>query len=229
LNARCSHCPATDSLYILLQELIAGDYDAKADVWSIGVLAFMLLSSSMPFYGNNRQQVVKKISKGQYKMAGRRWRDVSQEAVDFVWSLLQVDPTKRPSAEEALLLPWLKRKSAEAQGISDMDMMDKIAASIQAFTSYGTLKKLGLMVVAYKSTSSEVGFLKRMFVRFDSLQNGEISKEEFAEAMAAYDYCSEEVGEIDRFSLDSAMRRCDLLFLTLGNHSDRTHVPRYRY
>lgn len=45
---------AVGTVYSMSPELLRGEYTAKADVWSVGVLAFMALSSSMPFYGNSR-------------------------------------------------------------------------------------------------------------------------------------------------------------------------------
>ena len=132
-------------------ELLGGDYDAKVDVWSLGVIAFMLLSSSMPFYGADRSAVVKQIVRGKYSFLSPRWRNVSLEAKNFVKSLLRKRPEKRPNADTALESPWLCQDFGSATNtLSEIAQMDSVQASIQAFAGYKTLKKLALMVVAYK-------------------------------------------------------------------------------
>jgi calcium-dependent protein kinase len=67
--------------------------------------------------------------------------------------------------------------------------MDIIQASIQKFASYPTLKKLALMMVSYKSTSEEVGFLRNMFSKYDITRDGAIMLSDFKQALADhYDY-----------------------------------------
>lgn len=71
--------------------------------------------------------------------------------------------------------------------------MDNVSASIRSFATYGKLKKLALLVVAYKSTDEELGFLRKIFFKFDITKNGEISIVEFKEAMTVYQYTDEEL------------------------------------
>jgi calcium-dependent protein kinase len=175
-------------------ELIQGDYDSKADIWSLGVIAFMLLSSSMPFFGANRAEVVEHILHGKFRFQSKRWQHVSNDAKDFVKSLLRRRPEKRPSADVALQeSPWLCQENSVSTTLADLELMDTIQASIQAFADYKTLKKLALLVVAYKSTSDEIGFLRKMFSKFDKTNDGEITYEEFRTALLEnYDYTDEE-------------------------------------
>ena len=175
-------------------ELIGGDYDAKADVWSLGVISFMLLSSSMPFYGKERSHVIKKILAGRYHFSSRRWKYVSSEAKHFVKSLLHHTPQKRPTAIEALQSDWLCMEVDNGLNGPEQELLDNIQASIQAFSGYRTLKKLALMVVAYKSTSEEIGFLRKRFANFDTSNDGEIELDEFKAALQLnYSYSDEEM------------------------------------
>jgi calcium-dependent protein kinase len=178
-------------------ELLGQDYDSKVDVWSLGVIAFMLLSSSMPFYGKDRVQVIKKIFRGKFKFTSKRWRNISTAAKGFVERLLRKDPEERPTAEQALQYTWISQDFDEYGAAPDVDAMDSIQAAIHSFAGYGQLKKLALMVIAYKSTSEEIGFLRKMFNRFDKLKDGEISLAEFKESFSEhYDYTDEELQKL---------------------------------
>lgn len=184
----------TGTVYTMAPELLAGDYNSKVDVWSVGVIAFMLLSSSMPFYGPDRLHVIKKIIKGQFNFSSRRWKYVDTDAKIFVRDLLEMDPNKRPSAYRALKLSWLDRELNDSGEIDMDDLMDSIQANIDAFSGYSKLKKLALMVIAYKSTTSEISVLKKMFLRFDRLKNGVITLPEFKETLSEhYDYTDQEL------------------------------------
>lgn len=175
-------------------ELLRGEYTSQVDVWSVGVLAYMMLSSSMPFYGNSRKAVVKKIVKGQFTFKARTWKYVSDEAKMFVKRCLTYDPKERPTADEALKLAWMQK---DFENLSpELDHMDMIQAALQNFAKYGTLKKLALMVVAHKSTSEEIGFLRKLFTKYDTMKNGVITLPEFKHALQDYDYTETEIEEM---------------------------------
>lgn len=226
------------TVYTMSPELLAGDYTSQADVWSLGVICFMLLSSSMPFYGKTRVQVIKRILRAKYRFSARRWATITPAAMNFCAACLTMDPDERPSALEAQHLPWLRvdfaktsptpriavtssentdpstdvsehnKHSSRSIGengaaivtdlppamAEELDQMDRIQSSIFAFSEYGRLKKLALLVVAYKSTTEEIGFLREMFERFDVEKDGEISQDEFQRVLSThYDYSSEEL------------------------------------
>lgn len=187
---------AVGTAYTMAPEQIQGRYNEKIDVWALGVIAFMLLSSSLPFFGRDKLYVMKKILQGKFSFSSKRWKNVSDEAKEFITSVLMRDPTSRPSAEDALNLPWLSTPRANAAAHT-IDQWDDILTSIKAYSSYGTLKRLALMVVAYKSTSDEIGFLRTSFVKFDKSNDGEICFEEFRDALSEnYTYSDEEMREL---------------------------------
>lgn len=91
----------------------------------------------------------------------------------FVKRCLTFDPKRRPSADEALKMAWIQKDFENLP--PELDSMDSVQAAMQRFASYGTLKKLALMVIAHKSTSEEIGFLRKLFTKYDTLKNGVIS------------------------------------------------------
>lgn len=87
------------------------DVSAKCDVWSVGIVLYVLLSGSHPFDLDGRQtrdQIVQNILLGQFSMSDESsvWRAISPEAKELLALLLETDPTKRPSAAEALEHEW---------------------------------------------------------------------------------------------------------------------------
>ena len=101
LSARVGSC------YYMSPQLLLRDYDRSADLWSVGVVAYILLCGYSPFNGDNDQEVIEAIHRCEYTFV-HGWDDVSDDALDFIQSLLIKDPSKRLSADEALIHPWLK-------------------------------------------------------------------------------------------------------------------------
>jgi serine/threonine protein kinase len=79
-------------------EVLHRQHNFKADVWSCGVIAFILLSGTIPFWDEDEEALFELIKKGEYDMTGRSWRRISKPAKDFVRLLLTYDKDQRPSA-----------------------------------------------------------------------------------------------------------------------------------
>lgn len=82
-----------------------------SDMWSAGVVLYILLSGKMPFYGRNDAECLARTASGSYAMPAREWSRVSPAAVSLVRGMLCVDPTKRLTASAALQHPWLASPS----------------------------------------------------------------------------------------------------------------------
>jgi len=84
-----------------------GGYDNKCDLWSVGVILYVLLSGYPPFYGKKLSHLLKRIKNGIYDFKPEPFKDVSDEAKAVIRKLLVVDPKKRLSASELLQEPWV--------------------------------------------------------------------------------------------------------------------------
>jgi len=189
------------TIYTMAPEVIKGNHTEKADLWSIGVIAFMLLASALPFYGRDRASVVQRIMANKYSFRGKRWKAVSSQAKNFVRALLVSDPDKRADAESALKLAWLAhfdRQSNHKNKLADLrEEQEQLArASMLRYAGYPKLKKMALMVVAHKSSSEEIGILKKLFKKYDSRHDGSIWFEEFCKTMSGHGYVEEELRNI---------------------------------
>jgi len=93
--------------YYMSPGILKGKYDRSCDLWAIGITAYILLSGYPPFNGNNDFEVHESVRKGELVFERHVWGNLSRGARDFVRSLLCMDSSMIPSAEEALLHPWL--------------------------------------------------------------------------------------------------------------------------
>lgn len=94
-------------------ELVRGTpVSVATDVWSVGVLAYVMLSGVSPFLDESPEETCVNICRLDFCFPDEYFRDVSQAARDFVSSLLQQDPRKRPSATACLQHPWVGRGGA---------------------------------------------------------------------------------------------------------------------
>jgi len=103
--------------YVAPEVLMHDNYSSQVDLWSVGVIVYILLCGFPPFYGDNDNQMFRKIKAGQYKFLAPYWDPISADAKDFVSKLLTVDWRKRMTAQEALNHKWLREPSASAQNL----------------------------------------------------------------------------------------------------------------
>lgn len=90
-------------------EVIAGHYDEKCDIWSSGVILYSMLCGRPPFIGPSNEIIYKKICEDPLDFSHNEWNSVSEEGKCFIKKLLEKDPLKRLSAEQALQNSWLKK------------------------------------------------------------------------------------------------------------------------
>uniref|UniRef100_A0A7S4RS13 EF-hand domain-containing protein n=2 Tax=Ditylum brightwellii TaxID=49249 RepID=A0A7S4RS13_9STRA len=132
----------------------------------------------------------------EYDFTGRGWHGISSQARNFVSDLIKKDPEERPTAEEAMQNFWLNKQFSISDRLPDEDTMDNIQATLQNFSRYKVLKKIALMVIAHKSTSEEIGILRKAFRKYDEEKNGSITLGEFRHGLAEYGYSDDEIQDM---------------------------------
>ena len=95
--------------YYVAPEVLNRNYNEKCDIWSIGVLLFVLLCGKPPFWGESDKEIIEKVKFGVPDWRKEEWEGVSQEGQEFVKLLLNVKPGNRPTASEALQNKWFKK------------------------------------------------------------------------------------------------------------------------
>ena len=93
--------------YYIAPEVLNKNYNNKCDIWSAGVITYILLSGSPPFNGQSDQDIMKKVREGTFSFDDRIWQTISENAKLFIRALLTYNPEDRPSAEAALQHAWI--------------------------------------------------------------------------------------------------------------------------
>ncbi|KAL0487448.1 calcium/calmodulin-dependent protein kinase [Acrasis kona] len=94
--------------YVAPEVLLNEGYDASVDMWSIGVILYILLCGFPPFYSENTPELFDQIINGSYDFPSPYWDKVSLSARDLITKLLQIDPKKRFTPDQCLSHPWIK-------------------------------------------------------------------------------------------------------------------------
>lgn len=90
----------------MVQLFLGKTYTNKVDIWSLGVVLYIMLWGYRPFEGDTAEEVFHAVKHGDYSMKGKLWTKVSHDARDLVKMMLTIDPKKRISAKKALDHPW---------------------------------------------------------------------------------------------------------------------------
>ncbi|XP_061778433.1 serine/threonine-protein kinase H1-like [Nerophis ophidion] len=98
--------------YMAPEVVLRRPYSYAVDMWAVGVIAYIVLSGSMPFEDDSRRRLYRSILRGKYSFHREPWPSVSKPAKDFIRGLLEPDPARRPNAERALRHPWLVTMAA---------------------------------------------------------------------------------------------------------------------
>jgi len=94
--------------YVAPEVLRGTGYTNAVDIWSIGVVTYVMLCGSPPFYGADDKEVFIKILQADYKFFSPEWDYISQDAKEFIRVLLVLDPNCRPTAQQCLQAPWIQ-------------------------------------------------------------------------------------------------------------------------
>ena len=82
-------------------------YNEKCDIWSCGVILYVLLSGETPFNGKDDTEIIKNVAIGEFSYKSKVWKTLSPESRDLIDRMLEIDPRKRLSAKEVLKHPWI--------------------------------------------------------------------------------------------------------------------------
>uniref|UniRef100_A0A669CI59 non-specific serine/threonine protein kinase n=1 Tax=Oreochromis niloticus TaxID=8128 RepID=A0A669CI59_ORENI len=112
--------------YVAPEVLAQKPYSKAVDCWSIGVISYILLCGYPPFYDENDAKLFEQILKAEYEFDSPYWDDISDSAKDFICHLMEKDPLKRYTCEQALQHPWICGDTA-----LDKNIHESVSAQIK--------------------------------------------------------------------------------------------------
>lgn len=166
--------------YYVSPQVLMGAYDEKCDIWSCGVIAYILLCGYPPFYGDNDGMILRAVKKGEFEFPADDWAGNSQQAKNFITRMLTMNPAKRPSAAQMLEHEWLKCAGQDGKvGKCPKDL----SAKLRSFRSACKLKKVALTLIAQQLKDEELQELQATFRTLDTNKDGTLTMVEIQEGM----------------------------------------------
>lgn len=172
------------SAYYTAPEVLGGHYDQRCDTWSIGVIAYMLLSGSPPFYGESSEEIHDMIKTKEADFNPRRFGNCSSVAIDFLQRLLRKRPDDRMTLEEAMHHPFIGNLSRVEDPTSPRIM--EVVDSLERFVRSSNAKQLVMKIVAFSLSPADINSLREAFNFIDSNRNGTISMSELHESIRSF-------------------------------------------
>ena len=155
-------------------------YTTKADVWSLGVLLYTLVSGYLPFQGSSSKEVFKRIKNADYHFNHIEFDSVSTECKDLISKLLVVNEKKRFTGKQAIEHAWFTKFSEKAAKSGD-DLDDKVLDRLKNYKGVSTLKRAAMNLLVKMANENEVNELKKQFVQIDEDGSGLILASELAQ------------------------------------------------
>nr|AGJ83810.1 calcium-dependent protein kinase 3c [Vitis amurensis] len=162
------------SPYYVAPEVLRKHYGPECDVWSAGVIIYILLSGVPPFWDETEQGIFEQVLKGDLDFVSEPWPSISDSAKDLVRKMLVRDPKKRLTAHEVLCHPWV-----QVNGVApDKPPDSAVLTRLKQFSAMNKLKKIAIRVIAESLSEEEIAGLKEMFKMIDVDNSGNITLEE---------------------------------------------------
>ena len=135
-------------------------YGSPCDMWSAGVILYILLCGVPPFDDESEAVLYNLIAKGDYSLDDPVWAIVSDDAKDFIAKLLCVDPSRRLTADQALAHPWMNKETTAAQSAALPIAQGKLKAYAARMAAPRMTIQPGSFLIKQGEKGSEVFFIK---------------------------------------------------------------------
>ena len=176
------------SSYYIAPEVLHKNYNEKCDTWSIGVILYMLIVGRAPFDGQNDEEILENIEKGEFNSRHKKLINSSIEVQDLVKKLLEVKVSKRLSSAEALKHPWFKKFNGKSL-YSNIEK-DKIIIYLNRLREFKINSKFQQMVLAFIvhniPNNEESKDILKIFRMFNMNDDGKLSKKELFNGLIKY-------------------------------------------
>nr|CCA19594.1 calciumdependent protein kinase putative [Albugo laibachii Nc14] len=172
------------SVVYMAPEVLEGNYTHSCDLWSLGVIMFMLLSNKAPFFGSTEDELVENILQANYSFSDEVWFNVSPEAKALIKKLLNPDSTSRYSATQVLNHPWIRSETHRVK----IQVYDVFVPRLKAFCQYSAFHRAALVAVAFCMPSGRTRQHCEVYNELNVAHNGILTLDEMQKAVTLKRY-----------------------------------------
>ena len=165
--------------YYISPEVLEGKYDSKCDIWSAGVILYLLLSGTLPFDGENEEEIFEKIKMKKYDFCNNEWEFISDEAKDLIKGML-CDANFRFDINQVIKHTWIRKYSPI---IKPWEKNNININSIKNYTQFNKLKKVTINFIASRLNDKILEKYKSSFQKIDIKCNGMLDIDEMRKAI----------------------------------------------
>ena len=174
------------SSYYIAPEVLKKHYDEKCDIWSCGVIMYILLSGRPPFAGDNDKEIMDKVRIGKYDLEDPPFDKLSGAGKDLIKKLLVMDPKQRISAQEALSHPWFKENRSKElfNRIKDESAIRKMIHNLKVYKRDSIIQETALAYLVHNFPQmKDVVNACKLFNQIDVNGDGKINKNELLKGL----------------------------------------------
>ncbi|XP_072986283.1 calcium-dependent protein kinase 10-like [Typha latifolia] len=162
------------SPYYMAPEVLKKNYGQEVDIWSAGVILYILLCGVPPFWAETEHGVARAILRGVLDFQRDPWPQISENAKSLIQQMLEPDPKKRLTAQQVLEHPWLQN----AKKAPNVSLGNIVRTRLKQFSVMNRFKKKAMGVIARHLSVEQVEIIKDMFTLMDTDNNGKVTFEE---------------------------------------------------
>lgn len=198
----CKHFSKADKLlervgspYYIAPEVISGNYNEKCDIWSLGVILYVLLSGVPPFFGKNDNEILTNILVKEVKFDGKVWKNISAEAKNLIKAMLTKEVPIRITAQDVYTSEWMQLRTKS--NTPDIVLTGSSLKNLQKFTTTSKLHRATLSYIVNQVMSTdEFSQLRTAFAAMDKNGDGMLSIEELKEGLKSTGESSNNIEEL---------------------------------
>ena len=190
---------AIGSLYYVAPEVLAGHYDIKVDVWSLGVIMYLMLCGRPPFNGESQEEIFAKIKKSPLEFTDSAWTKVSEPAKVLLGHMLAKKPAARFTIDQVYKDHWLQSRGLNK--VPDKILKTSVMRDLAGFSTQGKLQRaIYAYIVSQYMDNALLNKLREVFRNLDKDGDGYLSKLEVKNSL-------DKLGL--RFNFDEIRKGCD--------------------
>ena len=175
------------TIHYIAPEVIQKKYNEKCDMWSCGVIMYVLLTKKPPFNGDTTEEIIANIEKGIYDIKSPPFDKISNSAIDLIQKLLTKDVEKRISAQEALKHPWFKEQQSREiySEILNEKVLQKLLDNLKKYKKNSIIQETALAYLVHNFPQmKDVINSCKLFNQIDVNGDGKITEQELYKGLS---------------------------------------------